>query len=643
MGFLNSERFRVLDKVIGRIYDNLIASDNEKAQHLAILCVATLIFLILVMAGRLLTADPPAEGLLLGVGTTLVIYTLSRTRYYHIGISFAVSAGYVGGVLTCISNPNPVGIGLLIAPLLIFTLFFRGQYNLTATGIILATALGIIIFVPGDWQDAWIMLFVLYVCSVMITLVNHSVSRTINALEEANLLYRPLFEQSTDAVLLLDLHGNRIRVNQRTVDLLGEGPGGKIQQMTYRDTVTETEQSNSQAIIARLLRGDEVPIYERTFAPADRPEIFAEINVELVRDQHGQPHHIQSIVRNATERKEIERALRESEERLRKIVDNIPIMISIYDQHGRFLFTNTYWDAVRGWTASELAEQADPLVLFYPDASLRQDVREYMLTASAGWRDFPSHTKQRGVRTISWTNIRLSDGRSMGIGQDVTEARQAEDQRIELAVEKHRWQLLTTFLQNASHEFRTPLATINSALHILNRTDDPTRRERKSQQITAQVNRINHLVDMLMATVCQHLTMRFDDDSQIDLDLPVEPLHVVGSQDYLMTAFEQLIDNAYRFSPEDAPISVRGYAKADQACIEIRDQGPGIPSEFLPRIFETFWRDDTAHTTPGLGLGLPIARRIIERHNGQIVVESEVGKGTTVRVLLPTASHLTKV
>lgn len=69
--------------------------------------------------------------------------------------------------------------------------------------------------------------------------------------------------------------------------------------------------------------------------------------------------------------------------------------------------------------------------------------------------------------------------------------------------------------------------------------------------------------------------------------------------------------------------------------INVRDTGIGISADDLPHIFETFWRHDEAHSTPGFGLGLPIAKRIIERHGGSITVESQLGLGSTFSVTLP--------
>ncbi|MEO8393073.1 MAG: sensor histidine kinase, partial [Chloroflexota bacterium] len=77
------------------------------------------------------------------------------------------------------------------------------------------------------------------------------------------------------------------------------------------------------------------------------------------------------------------------------------------------------------------------------------------------------------------------------------------------------------------------------------------------------------------------------------------------------------------------------YRRDEVMVIEIKDVGVGISPEALPHIFERFWREDEMHRTPGFGLGLALAQKVVERHGGMIEVESEVGNGSTFRVVLP--------
>ncbi|NWG18156.1 MAG: sensor histidine kinase, partial [Chloroflexi bacterium] len=109
--------------------------------------------------------------------------------------------------------------------------------------------------------------------------------------------------------------------------------------------------------------------------------------------------------------------------------------------------------------------------------------------------------------------------------------------------------------------------------------------------------------------------------------------------DDLQEALAQILDNAYRFTPPDGTIEVSVMVENPSINIVVSDTGPGIATEHLPHIFETFWRLDEAHSTPGLGLGLSLARKIIEMHGGSIAVDSVVGEGTTFVLRLPITEY----
>jgi PAS domain S-box-containing protein len=243
--------------------------------------------------------------------------------------------------------------------------------------------------------------------------------------------------------------------------------------------------------------------------------------------------------------------------------------------------------------------------------------------------------------------------------RDITERKQVEEQRLELILEKERMQILANFISRASHEFRTPLAIIQTSAHVLGRTSDPEKKEQKIHDIEDQVRDIITLIDSLtlMAQldvgdqhfqfaevnlneifqgVCRELQLGYP-AGNIDFvfELSEEPLMLQGHSAYLKQALQQIVENAVLHSPAGQAVIVRTEHRGAYAVAEITDTGDGISDEALPHIFERFFRADKAGTTRGFGLGLPIAQKIIELHQGSIEVESEVTKGSTFRILLP--------
>jgi signal transduction histidine kinase len=203
-----------------------------------------------------------------------------------------------------------------------------------------------------------------------------------------------------------------------------------------------------------------------------------------------------------------------------------------------------------------------------------------------------------------------------------------------------------------SHELRSPLTRAKVALEFLD--DDQVKRNllddiREMERLIADLlesERMNVGHTTLRRTLvdlCAMLTGLVREEFQeqaarIELNLP--PGVVVREVDEVRMRLiaKNLIENALRYTPPDAaPVEVGLTVKPGMVLLQIRDHGPGIAGEHLPKISQAFYRADPARSrsTGGLGLGLYLARRIAEAHNGSLVIESEVGQGTLVTVTIP--------
>ena len=210
-----------------------------------------------------------------------------------------------------------------------------------------------------------------------------------------------------------------------------------------------------------------------------------------------------------------------------------------------------------------------------------------------------------------------------------------------------------------SHELRTPLASILGFTSLLlNREVKAEERERYLQIIDAQGRRLSALLDdfldvqrleegqltlaeeMLdLANVVREQTQLFDAQSElhpIKLTLPASPLPVRGDPNRLAQVVGNLLSNAIKYSPEGGVVEVVGEQVNGRVRVSIRDEGLGIPPELQQRVFHKFFRGDAPDTgIPGSGLGLTIARSLVEAHGGRMEVESIVGEGSTFSLELP--------
>lgn len=246
------------------------------------------------------------------------------------------------------------------------------------------------------------------------------------------------------------------------------------------------------------------------------------------------------------------------------------------------------------------------------------------------------------------------------MAQDVSEHKQLEQHKFNLALEKERIRILTDFVTEASHEFRTPLSVIGTQTYLMAVSDDPGQRYQRAENVEKQIDYLAALLeDMVLLTrlgagvtetfeplsintLITSLCDEYRDDAharQIALDVVLAPSQPMIDADggALRRALANILDNALRYTPEGGHVSVQVIqaAEAQQVRILFRDSGNGIAPELQPRIFDSFSRGDTAHTTRGMGLGLPIARRIVELHDGTISVQSAPGSGSTFEVRLP--------
>jgi two-component system sensor histidine kinase VicK len=149
------------------------------------------------------------------------------------------------------------------------------------------------------------------------------------------------------------------------------------------------------------------------------------------------------------------------------------------------------------------------------------------------------------------------------------------------------------------------------------------------------------LLDELIVEVMDRLLVSAHQNEQrLSSQLPEELPWVLGNRDQLEQVLVNILSNAIKYTPAGGEITVSLRTEQQKVVVEVADSGIGIPAAELPRLFERFYRVDKARSREmgGTGLGLPIAKEIVENHHGEIWVESEIGRGTRVCFALPIAA-----
>ncbi len=234
--------------------------------------------------------------------------------------------------------------------------------------------------------------------------------------------------------------------------------------------------------------------------------------------------------------------------------------------------------------------------------------------------------------------------------------------RAEVARESQ--ELKSTLLDAIAHEFKTPLTSIKAAAtallagpvqkileqrELISIVDEEADRLGRLVSEAIQMARIEASGNQMARQFCspfdlvedaiaqlKPLTKGRSIQAEIAADLPA----VLVDADLLGVAIRQLIDNALKFSPPDAPVTIRAASRKGEVTISVLDQGPGIPEGEVPRIFEKFYRSPASSgQVLGTGMGLAIARKIVEAHTGSIMVRTTPGRGTEFVIALPAESQ----
>lgn len=450
---------------------------------------------------------------------------------------------------------------------------------------------------------------------------------------------------------------------------------------TYNEELSWIHPEDRTAARQRLdaaLRGDaELYISEhRQQVPSGTPWRWVRVYGRITRDAHGQPIRMMGLAMDITASRCAElavqenfKALQASEERFRRLGEVLPLIVSLGDKDGKVVYVNPFWEEFSGRTAEDFIN-GDWRDAVQPDDNKR--VSAAWKTAIAAGQSYEYEFRARAANgEFRWLLARSvpvhdADGQVawwVNCAIDIHARKQAETLLHEAERRKDE------FVATLAHELRNPLAPIRNAARLLesHESSDPQlawTRKVIDRQVRIMARLLDDLLDInritrgrlelrrervelavVIDTAVETSRPLIDERCHaLDIILPQEAVELDADPVRLAQIFSNLLNNAARYTEPGGQIRVTAQMQDDQVAISVRDNGAGISPDALPHVFEIFSQvtPALAQSQGGLGLGLSLARGLVELHGGRIEARSAgVGQGCEIRIHLPIAPRTT--
>lgn len=483
-------------------------------------------------------------------------------------------------------------------------------------------------------------------------------------LSEREKHYRNMFEHSASIAFVLDPDTGRIIDANAAAEAFWQYPAHRLRRMGIYD-IDAAPRDELQALLHDLSTRN-ASHFERQHRLAGGE--LRDVEVYAGKLVYRDKAFIYAIVHDITSRKQAEQAVRTSEERFRLIAENTGDVIWMMDaQTLQFTYISPSIQRQRGYTPEEMlalhrAAQESPdspatKTLAQMQQSLRQRIHAYVAGNESLRRnvvEIDQPHKNGGTIPLEIMSTLLCDENNVpraiiGVSRDITARRQAQEEQ-------------KRFVAMVSHEFRTPLATIDGAVQRLQATavaaDEPTRH--RYTKIQNAVDRLTTLLDDYLTNECIDTTGRglhlsiaepesllldarasakaISSGHVIEIDARNAPPHFACDADRLRLTLRVLADNAVKYTPPGSRITLTASTVAGGGIrFSVSDNGHGIPLNEMPHIFDKFFRGRSASLQSGSGLGLHMARAVVEMHGGTLTACNRPEGGAEFTILLPPA------
>ncbi len=487
-------------------------------------------------------------------------------------------------------------------------------------------------------------------------------------LRESEERFRTLSEATFEGIMI-HVNGLIVDVNKAALEQMRYSRGEIIGR-----SIHELFAPESQEIVEEVVQHPMAEAYEAHMVRKDGDVRFVQIKARSM-DFNGEPARVATmmdITEQVNARKRIEELVQRKEEetiRLKTILDTLPVGVRVTDVSGRTELTNSRLDDICGRQRKvRLLEETQQRDLRWEDSDrpVQPDEMPLWEAITNGkpviGRVFDLERSDGTGGTIMVSASPIKDHREAIIGgvtttQDITELREVQEELARSNAD------LQQFAYVASHDLQAPLRTITSYLHLLERCNRGIMDKRSTEYISHAIDGANDMkglikdildysrvetqgkeflptdMETVMAIVLKDLEHPVNETGAI-ISYESQPT-ISADQTQMVQLLENLISNAIKFHGEEPPtVHISALKAGSYWKFAVRDNGIGFDQKYRRRIFEMFQRLHTRDEYKGSGIGLAICKRIVERHGGQIWVESEPGRGATFYFTIPIEGRL---
>jgi PAS domain S-box-containing protein len=484
-------------------------------------------------------------------------------------------------------------------------------------------------------------------------------------LAESQEKFKQLVELSVDGIIIGTNSGKIVDCNGAACRIFGYCKEEMLE-LNVADLLHEDFIRSAQDMIFGKNLTEDKPV-EKTHKRKDGTFFPSEVATRILK--LGNEKRLIIYIRDITERKKAEEALKASEENFRALVDNTLDGILILNFEGKVITANAAVGKMLGLELKDVTGRNIAEYLAPESIPIAISDQINVLNNKGGYlsiyKVIPSAGEPLWIEGLGTKIIYNSQPANIVVIRDVTVRKKAEEALIsaKIAAEAAN-RIKSEFLTNMSHELKTPLNSIigfsdllnegipgplnekqkryaqfifsngNNLLNIINDILELSKAEADEGELTIKEFSVDESINKSILAVLPQLRKK---NIKLNYSSENNPLWISADENKFRQIMENLLGNAVKFTPADGSIDISSKQEGDLVTIKVKDTGIGIPEDSIDKIFKPFIQLESSlnRNFEGTGLGLTLAKRYVEMHGGNISVESKIGKGSCFRVELP--------